>query len=499
MSLANLIPYLGGPDDKIVLAGGGRKAWLQFLQSNSMGPGDSAAMAALRAGVADPLPAVPFSRRSAGNITTPINWIAEAADDLQPRTQFVSVNFPVGSAGIELSLGRALEALEPGQWCGIQVSINGSGIEDEWDNPGYPAAPPALLDQLITEIDAQLAAMGATLELVVPMGGESDSGESPDQTNFQAHLQSILITTLRALYGPFKIVIPALSYHSNAGGSVSTVINRTHQFALANVDVAVVNTNEETFQVDNVHYSDASFLSIGDRVAAAYEDLRDGVVPANPRVVAWGVPVVGNSSSGVSPVPPTHQADDILILCHFGNGQNAYDTPAGWAHVTNSPQHDAGSGANARLTVWWLRAVDGATATPTVTDKASDGGKLAVIGVIRGCKTAGNPFVASAGSTAASGAPVAFPTVDTTGTANCLILNFLAATYNAASVAQARGAANASLANVLEEIDVFSTTSSAGGVVLSGEKAAGGAVAASTTTLSNAATQAKLTVAFAPP
>jgi hypothetical protein len=478
-----------------------------WIQSNAVGDGEAAAYELVRPGITDPFAAVQLRRRVANNITlsgTPpnISWVSMGPHAVQPSTTFVGVNFPIGSAGIELSLARALEELDPGLWRILIMAVNGSSFHVVWNDSGRTVTfvSPSMLDQLEEQIDAAIVDWDANFALNIPLGGESDSGSAPAVAAWTTN-HSFVIDRFKARYGPqLKTVIPVLSYHSNAGGSVSSIISRTHDLASTRTDVGLVNNNERSLNSgDSVHYDEAGYLGIGDDIVPVFRDLRDDVTPAHPRVT-WGIPTAVNSSTNASPAIPAHQANDIILICHFSNGQNAYAAPSGgWASVTNSPQHDSGGGANARVSVFWLRATSSATPTPTVNDVASNGGSLAVCAVIRGCKATGNPFITSAGAVAASGTALSMPTVDTTGTNNCLILALAAVTYNATSVAQARGATNASLTKVAEEFDVFSTTSSAGGVVLSGVKATGGAVDAFTTTLSNAGTHAKLTIAFAPP
>lgn len=463
-----------------------------------MGVADATLMAAETPGIDSPYPNVIIRRRNAGNVTDPPTWVDEGPLSLQGRTVAVGAGFPLNSCGCELNLGRALDAVDVNKWSILQMGIGGSGIENQWDNPAYPTGGPQAINQLMTIIDSHLTQRNARLELIVPIGGEQDSGEVPDRDNWQAHLQAMFVSKLRGRYGPAKIVIPTLSYHSQAGNSVPNIITGTHQFVMANTGAARIYTNDLSFHAGNVHYNDTNgYGPIGNRVAQAYFDLRNGVTPTNPYIAAVGIPVVGTSAQGVSPVPPTHAANDILVIIHVGAGNTAYGTPAGWTQLTNSPQHNGASAPDARLTVWWKRAVDSATATPTIADVGGDGGKMANILVIRGCTTSGNPFVTSAGATALTSTSVSFPTIDTTGTNNCLVLNILS-TVIAATVSQGSAWANASLTSLQQEIDWFNSVSDAGMIVIAGRKATGGAISATTMTLANAGTQAMITLAFAP-
>mgnify|MGYP001578591736 FL=1 len=218
--------------------GATKKAALIFLQSNALGPGTGVAQEAIEVGISNDYPNVKITRRSANNIGPPPTFVAEGPEDLQPATVFVGVNFPIDHAGIELKLGRALDALDPNEWGIIIMAINGSGLHDEWNNPAYPGGGELpLLTQLVNEIDARLVAMDAYLELVVPIGLESDSGESPDVTSVRTNFESVVVQRLGNRYGPFFTVIPRLSHHSAAGGSIPTAIAGTFDFANANARI----------------------------------------------------------------------------------------------------------------------------------------------------------------------------------------------------------------------------------------------------------------------
>src|SRR6187549_3350407 len=117
---------------------------------------------------------------------------------------------------------------------------------------------------------------------------------------------------------------------------------------------------------------------------------------ARPSVVAWGA-LAGNESGNLSPTIPTHQADDILIARMIFWGPNtagdALDipTPASW-----NLGHSQGGGSDVRHAWFWRRAT-GAGTTVTFTrgvswDTGSDTEYAGRVGVIRNCRTSGNPF-----------------------------------------------------------------------------------------------------------
>lgn len=478
--------------------GAPNEGWVIWQQSQAVGPGTGAGQAAIQAGINAAYSAVQISRYSANNITTPVSFVAEGPEDLQPATAFVGVNFPVDHAGIELKLGRLLDARHANKIRIIIVAINGSGLEDQWVNPAFDT--PSLWTQFITRLDAQLLAMNAHLEGIVCLGGESDSGQSPDQNDYQTNLNEAVVNRLRARYGPAYCVVPQLSYHSGAGGSIDVVINRMYQFAAVTSRCAVVNTNAMTLQVDTVHYNDAGLINVGAAVDAMYGQLLASTWPPTNRAYLKvpGVPNFGTSATGVTCSAPTRSVGDLLAFLYTGNGNTAIATPTGYTQVANSPQHDAASASNARLHVYTRVATGDANDDVTTADVGGDGGKQGVI-INLGRSVGG--ILTTAGSTAAANTAVTFPTVDTTGTNNCLIVNIGAFIINS-NVAQSVIAswANASLTNLQQEYDRFSTTSSAGCIVVGGLKAVGGAVSGTTMTNAAAGTagMALMTIAVAP-
>jgi hypothetical protein len=215
-------------------------------------------------------------------------------------------------------------------------------------------------------------------------------------------------------------------------------------------------------------------------------------------VGTWGTKAAaaGASPGGdITPVIPTHQADDILLLACEAEVGGSIPTPSGgWAHVSGSPQAASGSG----LAVFWLRATDGSTTNPTVTSPGDH--NIGAVGVIRGCVTSGDPWDVTAGATTgASSSVVTVAGVNTT-VADCFVLFCASCSLdnNAARFSLHHGDG---LTDFAVQANNHNTNSGNGGgfSIWGGTKASAGATSDGTATLTATSQQGKLLIALKPP
>jgi hypothetical protein len=465
-------------------------------QSNALGLGVAASVTNYP-GIADAYPAVQFVERSSV-LSDPLSWTTDALRDLSPRTITVASQV-AGTMGVELSLGRTLDATGSAEWYLAKSAIDGSGLENNWNNPAWPATGGSLLSQFSAWITSIEAATGSTLAAIVWIQGEADSTESPDTANYGTNLSSFF-SALRATHGNFGVVLNRLSSNYSPGGGRYEVRSWQESWVATDSKAAIVYADDLAFR-DTAHFSDDSYATLGIRLASAVMDVIDGPAPvANPRWKAAGIPVIATSAQTLTPTWPAHEAGDIGFLILSGLGVNAYtlSTAAGFAAVTDSPQKDTGVSTSSRLQVWWCRASSSAMASPVVADAASDDAKIAMIVVVKGAASSGDPWDVTAGDApAAAGTAITFPGVTTT-VGNTLIMNILAHRVDSAD-AQVSGWANADLTDLTEHVDYDVITSLGYGLaVATGVKAAAGAVTGTTATLANSATQARLTIAVKP-
>ena len=108
---------------------------------------------------------------------------------------------------------------------------------------------------------------------------------------------------------------------------------------------------------------------------------------AVPTFVAAGTIAVDVADPGsITPTPPTHQANDILVvgamLANTG-GTELTTATAGWAEIAKIIP-------NRQIKWWWKRAAGSGTAGPTITSDTTD--IFTICYAIRGCITTGTPY-----------------------------------------------------------------------------------------------------------
>lgn len=88
--------------------------------------------------------------------------------------------------------------------------------------------------------------------------------------------------------------------------------------------------------------------------------------------------------ASVTPTPPTHQADDILVVASYNAAGDAMSTvTSGWTSFNNIAGTDD-------IAFFWKRATGAGTAGPTITAAGTD--CFAICYVFRNCVTSGTPF-----------------------------------------------------------------------------------------------------------
>lgn len=451
---------------------------------------------------------VQCSRYGATNANPP-TWFAEAPQNLQPRTQAFS-SYVAGTCGIELQMGRALDAIEGG-W-GITIAgMDASGLEDEWMNPAFPVSGGQFLDQMFARIDAMIIAHNKPLKIFVHEQGEADMNELPDATDYFKWSYQ-LYDRIRRKYGNIGIVI--CRRHQTEIGTDGTRYNvRDTQESLARaLPRTLLYRTDDCGLRDAAHLADDAggvkgYCTAGNRAAVKVRKLTTyEATPLNPRWGAQGIPVIVAAGSAITPLkwPKYHAAGDIGVAWVTALGNTAYPTPAGWTALASSPQHDGADALASRLQIFTKTATstvsiapDGTTsggeADLTIADVGGDDFKAGGIFTIVGSSGVDDTH----GDFVASGTAISVPGGTTTGS-NRLVLAIAAFRVDQA-VPQVTGWANADLTEVEEELDLcYSSSTGFGIAVMSGVKTVGGPYGASTATLANAGTQARISVSFKP-
>lgn len=425
----------------------------------------------------------------AGPADPPV-FTTEGPRSLAPRLVDFSGAFGIGTGGVELSMGRYLDTNGSSTYYIAKQAIDGSSLVNNWANAAYPTTGGSMMARSIAFIEARMTAWNITSGTDVTLiwiQGEADGGQS-----YATYLASLdtYFSTLRATLGNIKVIIVRTM------DIVDTVANvRAAQESYCAVEAnnaRIYRLDDQTLR-DTAHWDDDSTVNIGNGLGQLVLDMEEGTARTSPYIAAVGPITTVASTTSPTATMPAHQANDILAYTLIGNGTNNFATPAGWSEITDSPQ--AGGGLNPRVQVWWKRATDAATASPTITDVASDGSKSVFILVIRGCAISGNPFDVTAGDTAATSTSVSIPG-DTSTVANGLAVGWLAGVVDLAAP-QLGDWTNGDLTSLEGQVN-FSSTSGAGVTagVFSGRKATAGAFGATTATLTTTSAQARLMVVF---
>lgn len=461
-------------------------------QSNALGIGVATSMAGFP-GIDAAYPNVTISRYGAILNPNP-TWTQDSPRSLQPRVNGFG-SFVTGTCGVELTMGRDLDAASSG-WNIIQFGQDGISMANML-SPTYLTVGPAWFDKMTGEIDTQIAASSKPLMAMVIVQGEADAGSGVDAANYYANLNTFC-NRVRYKYGDIALVIVRLTSKYTSGGSTPDIRAAEESFVSGNPRARIVRGDDLNLR-DAAHYADVTgYGELGQRCAAALLDIVNNVAPTVPQYIGSGVPVIGAAGTGiVNILPPLNgKAGDLEVLVVAGLGVNPYLAPSGWTQISSSPQKDAGNALNARLQVF-TRAWTGAATT--VADVASDDSKVGLIFSVRGLGGATPTIDVTAGdATQVAGTAVTLPGVTTTQN-NCLVMDILAHRIDL-SGPQVSGVTNASLTQLTEQVDYSSTSGQGfGPCVVTGVRATAGVVSATTMTLANSSpSQARIKLAVRP-
>lgn len=471
-------------------------------QSNQLGK-MQAVNVTVYPGLTSAFSSVLLTDHNAGANSDPPSYTDEAPSRaLAPRT-LAFQSYLVGDAGTELVVGRDITAAFPLRPVRIgKMCVDGSSLVTGWNNPAFPTAGPSYLTQMRTFITARIAEFGIVNpaeQIIFSWNqGEADVGNTYDV--YLAALQSY-IGALQSTFGNFRVHIHRLTNSNDNTG----FIRAAQESYIASLGArGCMSYGDDLPLRDAAHYTDDAYATIGVRTAAAEVVMLNATPSAAPVWKAGGPPFTANSAGSLTPQLPLHQAGDvfIMVMSALGNTNYPLTDAQGFAELPNSPQHNAGSTLNSRLHAWWkrvpLNAAPNSQTPATIGDVASDDFKIALVCLIRGCRTTGNPFDVTAGDTAVSSTVVSVPGVTTT-VDNCLVMAISTHRLDV-NPRQFSGWGNTDLANVTQHVNQSTTAGVGFGIGIAvGTKAAHGAVGATTATLGAASDQAHLCIALAPP
>lgn len=471
-----------------------------FGQSNGIGLETAANVTNYPGGVTAAFPAVTLLDHNAIALADPPTYIVEGPRSLSPRTTAVGGSYTAGMGGLELTCGRELSARTSNRWFFYKQCIDGSSLINHWNNPAYPTGGPALLTNLIANVQAQVTTWGisnlAENLILVFVQGESDAGGQPYATYLAA--LDAMFASLRSSIGNCRIILQQLTSQNDLIGNVRAAED---SFVSGDARAALVRSDDlplrEGAPPSAKHYTDNSYSTLGVRYADAIISLVNGIAPTGPYYVGAGPITVASSVQGITPVMPRHQSGDILVfvLSALGNTNYPLTTANNFAQLF-TPVHD-GVALDARLQSWWVRATSSSMPAPVMADVGSDDAKIGQVHIIRGCVATGSPFTAVATATAASSTSVSVPGLTTT-TPHQLVAAIAAIRVDLAVPQFTQASfANPDLASVTNQVNFESSAGAGYGLgITTGAKAVAGTVQPTTATLLNTSTQALAAVAW---
>lgn len=207
----------------------------------------------------DAYPAVTLKQRRAGGATNPIPWVDTSNAPLAPRC------LGPNCFGVELSLGRALDAANPGLWSVTKLVIDGSGLNQHW-RPGatYPSGGTPLHTQLMTWLAESEAELSGKLAAVVIIQGERDALYAATSAAFQAD-QEAQIAAIQAVYPDAIFLLNRL--HAQTSPAYNSVVRAAQE---AQTGVTLVDIDDLSLKGDLVHFTPATYITLGERFASAY-------------------------------------------------------------------------------------------------------------------------------------------------------------------------------------------------------------------------------------
>jgi Carbohydrate esterase, sialic acid-specific acetylesterase len=208
--------------------------------------------------LAIPYPAVPYIAEAGTDNNPPIITIA-ALGALGPRPSMAGEE----AFGIELTLGRALDAAAPGQWAIAKFAFGSTALAGEWWPQGvWPTGQPNLFSQEITFVQQALVATDSDLGALIWIQGESDAVTVALGDRYQIELAEFV--------GAERLMLPAdptipfiygrLNINNPQPGAAAV---RAGQDANQNRYAIMVDQDPFPLRSDLTHYTTPAVLDLG--------------------------------------------------------------------------------------------------------------------------------------------------------------------------------------------------------------------------------------------
>lgn len=215
-----------------------------------------------------PYPNVTIAQQLADE-ADPLPWTVYATGALAPRPGPSSLDM-----GIELSLGRDLDAANPQGWALVKFAVGSSSLHEHWrvgsKYPSRPAGTPDLLDQFMAFLAAQTIALDGDIVAIAWIQGEADSRVQLDADAYAGDM-SDLTAAVRAVYPGVPIVFNQLNAQLTALGLayVDDVRAQQAQYLQMTPGAIEITDDDLALQLNQPHYTADSYVALGHRFATA--------------------------------------------------------------------------------------------------------------------------------------------------------------------------------------------------------------------------------------
>lgn len=230
-------------------------------QSNAVGMGDCAQVSP---SLCPAYSAVQMDQRVALTFGNPIGWV-DYTGDLDNRNG--------GGMGIELELGRDLDAAEPDVWAIEKFAETNTGLQRHWlptaNYPTLPTGTPNLYEQSVTHALDAATNMDASIDVVVLTNGERDAKNATYATNFETNLHTLDDAWREDLGSDYLLVITELAATNTLYVYRDDVRTAQESFAASCTHCVLIDTDDLPLKSDLTHYTSAAIVTLADRVSTA--------------------------------------------------------------------------------------------------------------------------------------------------------------------------------------------------------------------------------------
>lgn len=248
-----------------------RKLVVIFGQSNAGSRGLVSELELADQNLATPYPAVPYIAET-GDDANPPHTNTWPLDALGPRLDA----FGIARFGIELTLGRTLDAAEPGGWALAKFAFGSTALGGEWNPLGpYPTGQPNLFTQGISFVKAAMVATDSDLGALIWIQGESDAPTVPVGQLYGIRLAEFIGAERFELGLPEVLFVYGRLNITNTSPGAAGV--RSGQEANQAPLAIMVDQDPFPLQRDMLHYSTQGLVDLGRTYAEAILQTRKGM------------------------------------------------------------------------------------------------------------------------------------------------------------------------------------------------------------------------------